>query len=382
MRLDPSSPPAPRRNKAWVFAHSTWDIVPVASGPLALALLVTMHAASTSSTPRACIVGAMAAYTFVFFLQVYAYHFHAHTPYLRSNLLNRALDVLYSAVNGEPHSFYTYQHLRHHDSSVLAKDLKYNRFGPLRGALSASGVISPLFYAQQLDCFRLYWAYALLWTRGHGEGQAPLDQGGTRRAPPARYSWHRRRGEALETFQPPTSPIVPPYVAEWAFLGRERGYMPVLAAEVAAIVGLRAALAAIAPRFFFLVYVPCSVLLFAVRSYTDFVDHYGADVTSRPHNSVSCYGFLFNLLTFNSGYHLEHHWSPGLHWTKYPQVRPRMVPEDERRVIPFHLWLNPFFPVRPPLTGARTSPSAPSGSGGSPGSDPQEGRNPRGSRYR
>ncbi|HEU4535412.1 MAG TPA: fatty acid desaturase [Polyangiaceae bacterium] len=300
----------------------------------------------------------MAAFTFAFFAQVYAYHFHAHTPFWRSNALNRLLDAVYSAVNGEPQSFYTYQHLRHHDAAVLAVDTKYNRFGPLRGALSATGVLDPLFYAQQLDFLRLYWVFALVWTRRHAAPPRP-DGARARRLPPGKYSWHRLRGETLDAFAPPTSAIITPYVAEWAFLARERGYLPTVVAEIAAIVGLRLALAALAPRFFFFVYLPYATLLFAVRSYTDFVDHFGADVASKPHNSVSCYGAVFNALTFNSGYHLEHHWSPGLHWTKYPQLRPKMAPETERRVVPGHLWLNPFFAVRAPTPPAASSPASP-----------------------
>jgi len=281
----------------------------------------------------------LAACSFVFFVQVYAYHFHAHTPFFRSARLNRAFDVAYSAVNAEPHSFYTYQHLRHHDPAVLAADTKYSRFGPLRGALTASGLLNPLFYAQQLDVLRLYWAFALFATR------KPPPSGGRPGEPraPRRYSWHRKRGDVVAVAM---SPLLPPYVVEWGWLGRQRGHLAVMIAEVAGIIGLRLALIALAPRFFFFVWLPWSAVLFAVRSYTDFVDHYGADVSSPTAHSVSCYGRVFNLVTFNSGYHIEHHASPGVHWSTYPSIRPKMAPESDRRVIPRHLWLNPFFTRR------------------------------------
>ena len=334
------------------LAHSPRDIAPIASGPLALGLLAWMHfwMHPSSKVQNSCtpIMVAMATYTVAFLAQVYAYHFHAHTLFFRSAILNRTLDVLYSVVNGEPHSFYAYQHLRHHDRAVLAKEVKYNRFGPLRGALSASGLLNPLFYAQQLDCFRAYWIWALFATRNHGRNRAAGGRAEARDALSGKYSWHRKRSDALDALEARPSPLLPPYVIEWAFLGRNRGYVRILIAEIAAIVGVRFTLALLAPRFFFLVYVPFTVLLFAVRNYTDFVDHFGADLGSKASNAVSCYGAVFNFLTFNSGYHLEHHWSPGLHWSKYPQLRPKMLPENERRVIPWHLWLNPFFSVRPP----------------------------------
>jgi hypothetical protein len=37
------------------------------------------------------------------------------------------------------------------------------------------------------------------------------------------------------------------------------------------------------------------------------------------HGTVSHHGFLYNLLFFNDGYHIEHHARPGLHWTRLPQ---------------------------------------------------------------
>lgn len=37
------------------------------------------------------------------------------------------------------------------------------------------------------------------------------------------------------------------------------------------------------------------------------------------HGTVSHYGFPYNLLFFNDGYHIEHHAHPGLHWTCLPQ---------------------------------------------------------------
>jgi fatty acid desaturase len=50
-------------------------------------------------------------------------------------------------------------------------------------------------------------------------------------------------------------------------------------------------------------------------------EHYGAAPQNRYANSVSYYGSLYNLLTFNDGYHQEHHLRPLAHWTQMPRVK-------------------------------------------------------------
>ena len=51
--------------------------------------------------------------------------------------------------------------------------------------------------------------------------------------------------------------------------------------------------------------------------------HYGANPKSRSADAVSHYGQLYNVLTFNDGFHQEHHLNPGAHWSKLPAVRER-----------------------------------------------------------
>ncbi|MGH3939859.1 MAG: fatty acid desaturase family protein [Pseudonocardiaceae bacterium] len=68
------------------------------------------------------------------------------------------------------------------------------------------------------------------------------------------------------------------------------------------------------PAFF------CALTLVNVQNY---YRHYGANPEHRMTDSVSHYGRLYNLVTFNDGYHQEHHLSPASHWSQMPAVHRR-----------------------------------------------------------
>lgn len=81
--------------------------------------------------------------------------------------------------------------------------------------------------------------------------------------------------------------------------------------------------AAISWQWTLFCYVPaffCALTLVNVQNY---YRHYGANPDSRLTDSVSHYGTLYNLLTFNDGYHQEHHLSPASHWSQMPAVHER-----------------------------------------------------------
>jgi len=83
--------------------------------------------------------------------------------------------------------------------------------------------------------------------------------------------------------------------------------------QVAVVGSLWAALIDRAPAFFATVYLPGylgGLILCAVHGH---YEHAGG--------TVSHYGALYNALTFNDGYHVEHHARPGLRYSRLPERR-------------------------------------------------------------
>ena len=83
-----------------------------------------------------------------------------------------------------------------------------------------------------------------------------------------------------------------------------------LAVQMALVLLLWIVMFAAAPLFFFSVYLPgwaAGLLLCAAHGYYE-----------HAHGTTSHYGWMYNLLLFNDGYHVEHHANPTTHWTQLP----------------------------------------------------------------
>lgn len=88
-------------------------------------------------------------------------------------------------------------------------------------------------------------------------------------------------------------------------------------------------------QFFLFCYLPAVYLSLAFVNIQNYYEHFGANPESKFANSVSYYGRLYNFLTFNDGYHQEHHLRYGLHWTKMPEVLKQYQKElsETKRII-------------------------------------------------
>jgi hypothetical protein len=76
------------------------------------------------------------------------------------------------------------------------------------------------------------------------------------------------------------------------------------------VLGLWTIVVSASPQFFAAVYLPGYLAGLALCSLQGHFEHAGG--------TTSHYGWLYNLLFFNDGYHVEHHRRPGVHWTRLP----------------------------------------------------------------
>jgi fatty acid desaturase len=99
-------------------------------------------------------------------------------------------------------------------------------------------------------------------------------------------------------------------------------------------------------------YLPAFYTALVLVNMQNYYEHFGALPESRYANSVSYYGGLYNFLTFNDGYHQEHHLCPYTHWTHLPTVAyaaPSELNLIERVVSPVPAILGVFHRNRPQL---------------------------------
>jgi fatty acid desaturase len=114
---------------------------------------------------------------------------------------------------------------------------------------------------------------------------------------------------------------------------------------------------AISWKWFLVCYLPAFFISLALVNIQNYYEHYGALPENTYANSVSYYGRVYNLLTFNDGYHQEHHLRPLSHWTQMPRVHRECgdkLEQIERIVSPVPALLGAFHRNRKQLHRERT----------------------------
>lgn len=103
--------------------------------------------------------------------------------------------------------------------------------------------------------------------------------------------------------------------------GKRAGELLQLRLDRAAQLATLVVCVAVSWRWTLACYLPAFYLALVLVNVQNYHEHYGAMPGQRFANSVSYYGRIYNLLTFNDGYHQEHHLQPHAHWRAMPRVR-------------------------------------------------------------
>lgn len=257
-----SAPPT----AGWLFAHSARDALLVALAALQLAAAVA-GVALWSALPWPALLGLGAALVVLYPVNVNCVsHNFIHNRFFTWRPLNVVFSVFNSLAFGLPQTIYHWHHLNHHRWNNDAK----RPDGTTRD-------LSSIYRYSRTDGPEHVLSYSLL-------------------------SFFRVSFPALIR------------------KARRHRMGPLLLAEALAVVTLLGALALLDWRGVVCFWLPTWYLGWSLSSTENYYEHWGADPRDRYANSVSSYGRLYNLLTFNNGYHMEHHWRPQVHWTRVPEV--------------------------------------------------------------
>jgi fatty acid desaturase len=219
-------------------------------------------------------------------------HLFTHTPWFESRLLNGLVSVMNSVNIGQSVQAYEFTHVRNHH--------RYNndRKGPDGMTKDLSSTYQEGVGGEHATLFR----YAFLSAVGTllNVGRTLLSVG---------RLW--RVGEHEEILRSLASPSPAKRAQELRQVQLDR---------MAHFAGLCLFLF-ISWKWTLACYLPAYYLALALVNVQNYYEHYGAAPDNGYADSVSYYGRLYNLLTFNDGYHQEHHLRPRSHWRDMPVLR-------------------------------------------------------------
>lgn len=202
-----------------------------------------------------------------------ASHNFVHTPWFKSDRLNRIYMALNSLNIGLPQIYYRHEHLIHH-----------RHVNDRRGTNGQTQDPTSLFAYGQNGQPEFLFSYCLL-----GPFRADLPQA---------FGAIRRKGEALQLYLELTTcaiGLVGYLLLSW--------------------------------QYFLLLFLPIFYLGWVLEHLENYYEHFGGIPENRFATATSYYGRLYNTLFCNEGYHQEHHLRPGVHWLKRPETRQELQAE-------------------------------------------------------
>ncbi len=205
-----------------------------------------------------------AIFIFMLFLAYYnpivVTHNFLHTPFFKSNGLNRTFSLFNSMNMGLPQIIYKYHHLNHHRHNNSLEDPS-----------------STFLFGK--DGKQEHWI---------------------------KYC-------ALSFFRDGN-------LKSWK-MAVDKGDSFNLCCELGMVLAFWTFLLTVSWKFFAFIYVPLYFCQWFLAHLENYFEHYMAsDPDNKYGNSVSVYHPWYNVFMFNEGYHQEHHISPQVHWSKRPEV--------------------------------------------------------------
>ncbi len=246
-----------------LFAHSTWDIVPVLAGVAHLIfvwwLFINLPVLPVLvSLPLLCLYAVSISWN----INGVSHNF-LHNPYFNNDYLNRAFSLVESLAVGFSQAFYTWVHNRHHSGN---SDLPNDK-------------------GETIDWLSIY---------RHGHDGKPEDVWSY-----TFKSFFRDDIKALYKALHKQSPA--------------NAHFGIIELACLALMLLIMTFINIKALFIMVIF---NFLGNCLSSLNGYYEHYNGNPNKPIAWGVSTYNFVYNLLWFNNGYHAEHHFRPRMHWKK------------------------------------------------------------------
>jgi fatty acid desaturase len=301
------------KSRRQVFRYSRWDLALLAVIPVQVVFFYGFaYLFDELSWPL--LLAGIPAWFAMSLMNTGASHNHYHTPIFRNVWLNRIATMGYS-FNGGPKTPFNIGHGLHHRTPEPWNE---------QSLLELCGLRRPLhhqilaFAVHVVESFGVKYL-VLLWLLRRW----PIEKV-ARTAAPGNAQIAESLADAL----------------------KDPGTLLSAKLDIAAWLLFRVGLCIVSLEFFVFYFIPVSYVVGTIRGADNYFQHWGAtDPTDSTRDSVSCYGLLYNLLTFNLGYHQEHHYRPGVHWLKLRRTRAEL-PTDRRIVAGAHYLNMPIFHPR------------------------------------